>query len=167
MTAIDVPKEIPKRKIEQYIYAEVERLEKRFKYGIEEDERTKFEGYARAWLARQKKYKASTLAGYAKMPETVYPMIGGLPLCKIRAVHLEEMCEELRRRPGKQGSTMSEATVQKYLDTVDMLGHADTAFLERTYCHPQYDYKAQAAHLLNELIVPVDRELYPETDVTA
>ena len=62
--------------------------------------------------------EASTLAGYAKMLETVYPMIGGLPLCKIRAVHLEEMCEELRRRPGKQGSTMSEATVQKYLDTV-------------------------------------------------
>ena len=359
---IDVPKEIPGRKIKQYVYAEAERLEKRFKYGIEEDERTRFEDYARAWLARQKKYKASTLAGYAKMLETVYPIIGGLPLCKIRAVHLEEMCEELRRRPGKHGGTMSEATVQKYLDTVsavlenarkndillynparrvdklpvrkkpqripqsfeiehllqcflqeptmycvyylmalstglrrgelcalrwndlhggrvlriqrsrstvvgqgvvesdtknhrdrtvvlselvydalgqwryeqltsgyttaldslifattkgpvhpdtfsrhlrrlydkngfpreyhlhtlrhyfasyllenniskqvtaDMLGHADTAFLERTYCHPQYDYKAQAAHLLNELIVPVDRELYPETDVTA
>ena len=51
--------------------------------------------------------------------------------------------------------------------TADMLGHADTAFLEQTYCHPQYDYKAQAAHLLNDLIVPVDRELSPETDVTA
>ena len=33
--------------------------------------------------------------------------------------------------------------------TADLLGHADTAFLERTYCHPQDICKEQAAGLLD------------------
>lgn len=37
---IDVPKEIPKRGIKQYVYAEAERLEKRFRTGIDESENT-------------------------------------------------------------------------------------------------------------------------------
>ena len=61
---IDVPKEIPKRSIRQYVYAEAERLEKRFRTGIDESENTKFEAYAEHWLDRAaKRYKASTLAG--------------------------------------------------------------------------------------------------------
>ena len=33
-----------------------------------------------------------------------------------------------------------------------LLGHADTAFLERTYCHPQGVAKQQAAKLMQDLL---------------
>ena len=33
-----------------------------------------------------------------------------------------------------------------------LLGHADTAFLERTYCHPQAVAKQQAAKLMQDLL---------------
>lgn len=116
---IDVPKEIPKRSIRQYVYAEAERLEKRFRTGIDESENTKFETYAEHWLDRvAKRYKASTLAGYRKMLEVAYPYIGGLPLCKIRPMVLEEFAVELRKRPGRGGKPLSENTVHKYLDAV-------------------------------------------------
>ena len=65
-----------------------------------------------------KRYKASTLAGYRKMLEVAYPYIGGLPLCKIRPMVLEEFAEELRKRPGRGGKPLSENTVHKYLDAV-------------------------------------------------
>ena len=116
---IDVPKEIPKRGIKQYVYAEAERLEKRFRTGIDESENTKFETYAEHWMDRAaKRYKASTLAGYRKMLEVAYPYIGGLPLCKIRPMVLEEFAEELRKRSGRGGKPLSENTVHKYLDAV-------------------------------------------------
>ncbi len=115
---IDVPPDIPRRGIQQYVAAEAVRLEKRFRYGIDEDERTPFETYARHWLARQTHYKESTLAGYARQLETIYPLIGGIPLCKLRPMVLEEMCQQLRRKPGRKGKPLSEATVHKYLDTV-------------------------------------------------
>lgn len=65
-----------------------------------------------------KRYKVSTLKGYRRMLEAVYPAIGGLPLCKIRPMVLEELCEELRQRPGRSGKPLSENTVHKYLDTI-------------------------------------------------
>ena len=40
--------------------------------------------------------------------------------------------------------------------TADLLGHADTAFLERTYCHPQDTCKEQAAGLLDTMLQPAD-----------
>ena len=116
---VDVPKEVPKRSIQQYVMAEAERLEKRFRTGIDQSESTRFEDYANRWLERMAKhYKNSTLEGYRRMLEAVYPTIGGLPLCKIRPMVLEELCEELRRRPGRNGQPLSENTVHKYLDTI-------------------------------------------------
>ena len=116
---VDVPKEVPKRGIRQYVMAEAERLEKRFRTGIDQSENTRFEDYANRWLTRmERRYKASTREGYRRMLEAVYPTIGGLPLCKIRPMVLEELCEELRQRPGRNGKTMSENTVHKYLDTI-------------------------------------------------
>ena len=116
---VDVPKEVPKRGIQQYVMAEAERLEKRFRTGIDQSENTRFEDYANRWLDRMsKRYKASTLEGYRRMLEAVYPTIGGLPLCKIRPMVLEELCEELRQRPGRGGQPLSENTVHKYLDTI-------------------------------------------------
>lgn len=50
---IDVPDTVPKRGIMQYVHAQAEQLEKRFRYGIDQDERTPFEQYATAWLARR------------------------------------------------------------------------------------------------------------------
>ena len=116
---VDVPKEVPKRGIQQYVMAEAERLEKRFRTGIDQSENTRFEDYANRWLDRvAKRYKVSTLEGYRRMLEAMYPTIGGLPLCKIRPMVLEELCEELRQRPGRRGQPLSENTVHKYLDTV-------------------------------------------------
>ena len=45
---IDVPREIPKRSVLQYVHAEAQKLEKRFRCGMEEDDRTSFEQYAEA-----------------------------------------------------------------------------------------------------------------------
>lgn len=44
--------------------------------------------------------------------------IGGIPLAKLLPMTLEEMCEELRKRPGRGGNCIKETTVQKYLETV-------------------------------------------------
>ena len=61
---VDVPKEVPKRGIRQYVMAEAERLEKRFRTGIDQSENTRFEDYANRWLERMaKRYKVSTLEG--------------------------------------------------------------------------------------------------------
>ena len=70
---ITVPPEVPKRGIQQYVMAEAERLEKKFKYGIEESDQTHFDRYAESWLKRQEPYfKATTLAGYKRNLEMVY-----------------------------------------------------------------------------------------------
>ena len=83
---VDVPNEVPKRGIQQFVMAEAERLEKRFRTGIDQSENTRFEEYANRWLDRMsKRYKANKLEGYRRMLESVYPHIGGLPLCKISA----------------------------------------------------------------------------------
>ena len=41
-----------------------------------------------------------------------------IPLAKLRPMTLEEMCEELRKRPGRGENCIKETTVQKYLETV-------------------------------------------------
>lgn len=53
------------------------------------------------------------------------------------------------------GLSLSEYLLQE--DTskqvaASLLGHADTAFLERTYCHPQDVAKQQAANLMQDLL---------------
>lgn len=42
----------------------------------------------------------------------------------------------------------------------ELLGHADTSFLERTYCHPQLESKQQAASVLAEWIQPAEDEAW-------
>ena len=119
---ITVPREVSKRGIQQYVMAEAERLEKRFRTGIDQSENTRFEDYANRWLDRMaKRYKTSTLEGYRRVLEAVCPTIGGLPLCKLRPLVLEELCEELRQRPGRGGKPLSENTVHKYLDAVSVV----------------------------------------------
>ena len=116
---ITVPTEVPKRGIQQYVMAEAERIEKKFKYGVEESDQTHFEQYAENWLKRQQPFfKATTYAGYKRNLDIVYPLIGGIPLAKLLPMTLEEMCEELRKRPGRGGNCIKETTVQKYLETV-------------------------------------------------
>ena len=116
---ITVPSSVPKRGIQQYVMAEAERIEKKFKYGVEESDQTHFEQYAENWLKRQEPFfKATTYAGYKRNLGIVYPLIGGIPLAKLLPMTLEEMCEELRKRPGRGGNCIKETTVQKYLETV-------------------------------------------------
>ena len=70
---ITVPPEVPKRGIQQYVMAEAEHIEKKFKYGIEENDQTHFDRYAEAWLKRQEPYfKATTLVGYKRNLEIAY-----------------------------------------------------------------------------------------------
>ena len=62
---ITVPSSVPKRGIQQYVMAEAERIEKKFKYGVEESDQTHFEQYAENWLKRQQPFfKATTYAGW-------------------------------------------------------------------------------------------------------
>jgi len=64
---ITVPSSVPKRGIQQYVMAEAERIEKKFKYGIEESDQTHFEQYAENWLKRQQGYhlrRVQTQSGY-------------------------------------------------------------------------------------------------------
>ena len=115
---ITVPSSVPKRGIQQYVMAEAERIEKKFKYGVEESDQTHFDQYAENWLKRQQPFfKATTYAGYKRNLGIVYPLIGGIPLAKLLPMTLEEMCEELRKRPGRGGNCIKETTVQKYLET--------------------------------------------------
>ena len=70
---ITVPSSVPKRGIQQYVMAEAERIEKKFKYGVEESDQTHFDRYAESWLKRQEPYfKATTLAGYKRNLEIAY-----------------------------------------------------------------------------------------------
>ena len=116
---ITVPSSVPKRGIQQYVMAEAERIEKKFKYGVEESDQTHFDQYAENWLKRQEPFfKATTYVGYKRNLDIVYPLIGGIPLAKLLPMTLEEMCEELRKRPGRGGKCIKETTVQKYLETV-------------------------------------------------
>ena len=116
---ITVPSSVPKRGIQQYVMAEAERIEKKFKYGVEESDQTHFDQYAENWLKRQEPFfKATTYAGYKRNLDIVYPLIGGIPLAKLLPMTLEEMCKELRKRPGRGGNCIKETTVQKYLETV-------------------------------------------------
>lgn len=112
-----VPDTIPKRQIEQYVMHAAEDLEREFKYGYSEDSNTTFEVFAEKWLCRQTKYAPSTLGTYRSNLRIVYPVIGRIPLCKIRPITLENMCLELRKRT-HHSQTVREQTVQKYLTTV-------------------------------------------------
>ena len=82
---ITVPSSVPKRGIQQYVMAEAERIEKKFKYGVEESDQTHFEQYAENWLKRQEPFfKATTYAGYKRNLDIVYPlMYERLPACLV------------------------------------------------------------------------------------
>ena len=62
---IQVPSDIPKRGISQYVAHAAEEFEREVKNGYSEDGEMTFEEYALRWLARQTKYAPSTLASYA------------------------------------------------------------------------------------------------------
>jgi len=42
----------------------------------------------------------------------------------------------------------------------DLVGHADTSFLERTYCHPQQEQKEQAAGTMRTMLRPEGEALF-------
>ena len=84
---ITVPPEVPKRGIQQYVMAEAERIEKKFKYGVEESDQTHFDRYAESW---------NRISRPLRWPDT--REIWKLPICKggrgcqqrcVCAVHLD------------------------------------------------------------------------------
>ncbi len=80
---ITVPSSVPKRGIQQYVMAEAERIEKKFKYGVEESDQTHFEQYAENWLKRQEPFfKATTYAGYKTQSGYCLPVDWRHPACK-------------------------------------------------------------------------------------
>ena len=93
-------------------------MKKQYRCGMDEDDRTTFEQYAKSWLKRQTHYKPTNLAGYKRQLEVVYPYIGGMTLNKFRPLILEEMCVELRKRKKLNGEPVCEVSVRKYLQTV-------------------------------------------------
>lgn len=142
---ITVPPEVPKRGIQQYVMAEAERIEKKFKYGVEESDQTHFDRYAESWLKRQEPYfKATTLAGYKRNLEIAY--LGKLyKQCGLSEdYHLHTLRHFYATYLLQEGTSKQVAA--------SLLGHADTAFLERTYCHPQDVAKRQAANLMQDLL---------------
>ena len=42
----------------------------------------------------------------------------------------------------------------------DLVGHADTGFLERTYCHPQQAQKEQAADSMRTMLRPDGEQIF-------
>ncbi|MEI3307071.1 MAG: hypothetical protein V8R40_14280 [Dysosmobacter sp.] len=70
--------------------------------------------YASQWLDRQSRYAPSTLTAYRRMLEVVSPYIGAIPLCHLRAIHMENLLAELRKRTC-HGKPVQETTIQKYL----------------------------------------------------
>ena len=58
---VDVPKEVPKRVIQQYVMAEAERLEKRFRTGIDQSDYSKLENGKRYYTFEQLKRIALAL----------------------------------------------------------------------------------------------------------
>ena len=42
----------------------------------------------------------------------------------------------------------------------DLVGHADTGFLERTYCHPQSEQKVQAASSMLTMLRPDGGQIF-------
>ena len=114
---IQVPSDIPKRCISQYVAHAAEEFEREVKNGYSEDGEMTFEEYALRWLARQTKYAPSTLSSYRRMLEVVYPYIGSIKLNKLRPMALENMMLELRKRTCR-GKPVQERTAQKYLTVV-------------------------------------------------
>ncbi len=98
--------------------AEAERIEKKFKYGVEESDQTHFDQYAENWLKRQEPFLRLLLMRVQTQSGYCLPADWRIPLAKLLPMRLEEMCEELRKRPGRGGKCIKETTVQKYLETV-------------------------------------------------
>ncbi len=88
---IIVPNNIPAKCIPQYVAHAAEEFEREFRHGYSEDADTPFEAFAEKWLARQVRYRASTLAGYCSMLKAVYPTIGGVKICDIKPITLENL----------------------------------------------------------------------------
>ena len=77
-----------------------------------------------------------------------------------RQVFLEHMQEvysgySMDAALGQNGTLYAWATQQDR-----GLGHADTSFLERTYCHPQLESKQQAALILESMLEPAEQEAW-------
>ena len=101
-----------------------------------------------------------------RMSEYIFTNDDGMP------VHPDTFTNYLRRLYDKNGlpknfhlhtlrhycvSTMLHCGVDKQT-VAELVGHGDTGFLERTYCHPQFKLKQEAAAQMAEaLFKPVDR----------
>ena len=72
-----------------------------FRTGIDQSENTRFEDYANRWLERMaKRYNVSTLEGYRRMLEAVYPAIGRTAAVQDPALWCwEELCENCASVP--------------------------------------------------------------------
>ncbi|MEG1205878.1 MAG: tyrosine-type recombinase/integrase [Oscillospiraceae bacterium] len=114
---ITVPESIPKRGVLQYVQAAADAFEKEFKHGYSEDANSKFEVFAAKWLARQLRYKPSTVATYRGALNICNEFIGGIKLKDLRPMTIEYLAEMLRKREWR-GRPITERTVKKYLEAV-------------------------------------------------
>ncbi len=92
-------------------------MERQFKSGYTDAADTPFENYANGWLERQTTLSSSTRESYRRMLKRVYPMIGSIPLNKLRPIALENMLSVLRKKKHR-GKLIQEKTAQKHLTVV-------------------------------------------------
>ena len=85
---IQVPDNVPKRGVEQYVYHEAERPE------------------------RQTEYAPGMIAFHRRSLETVCPEIGAIKLNRLRLIALENLLAKLRKSTYR-GKMVKEKTVQK------------------------------------------------------
>ena len=123
---ITVPSSVPKRGIQQYVMAEAERIEKKFKY--------------------REQPIFTDPDGHVPHPDTFTRHLSKLyKQCGLsKDYHLHTLRHFYATYLLQEGTSKQVAA--------SLLGHADTAFLERTYCHPQDVAKQQAANLMQDLL---------------
>ena len=205
---ITVPSSVPKRGIQQYVMAEAERIEKKFKYrayytlaittGLRRGELCALQwrditGACEMTVRRSRSCASGQIVEsdtkshrerivtiplglwellmalrqqqmlHSGVPDREQPIFtdpdGHVPHPDTFTRHLRKLYKKCGLSEDYHLHTLRHFYATYLLQegtskqvAASLLGHADTAFLERTYCHPQDAVKLQAANLMQDLL---------------
>lgn len=75
--------------------------------------------YLRAWLESHRSIAPSTLRSYREHVDThISPLLGGIPVSRLRTADVERLVRELERKTGRHGRRLSAATVHRVIATL-------------------------------------------------
>lgn len=75
--------------------------------------------YLRHWLESHRRVRPSTLRSYREHVEThISPLLGGIPVAKLRQRDVERLVVELERKQGRHGRPLSPATIHRVIATL-------------------------------------------------